>query len=36
LFAATGTLALVFFVALLLRLWPAAFRYWWVSAERTR
>jgi nitric oxide reductase subunit B len=36
LFAATGTLALVFFVALLVRLWPAAFRYWWVSAERTR
>jgi heme/copper-type cytochrome/quinol oxidase subunit 1 len=34
LFASTGAVALVFFVALLLRLYPVAFRYWWVSEER--
>ncbi len=33
-FAVTGALALVFFVALLLKLWPPAFRYFWVSPER--
>lgn len=34
LFAATGFVAVVFFVALLARLWPVAFRYWWVSERR--
>jgi hypothetical protein len=34
LFAATGFVALVFFVLLLARLIPIAFRYWWVAAER--
>jgi len=34
LFASTGFIALVFFVILLARLIPVAFRYWWVSAER--
>ena len=34
LFAATGFVALVFFVLLLARLIPIAFRYWWVVAER--
>lgn len=34
LFASTGTVALVFFVAMLWRLYPAAFRYWWVTEER--
>lgn len=34
LFAATGFVALVFFVALLAKLMPIAFRYWWV-AERS-
>jgi len=33
-FAATGAVALVFFVLLLARLIPIAFRYWWVAAER--
>jgi nitric oxide reductase subunit B len=31
LFAATGFVALVFFVALLWKLMPVAFRYWWVA-----
>ena len=30
---ALGASVLVFFVALLAKLWPIAFRYWWV-AER--
>ncbi len=34
LFAATGFVALVFFVLLLGRLVPIAFRYWWVAPER--
>ena len=34
LFAATGFVALVFFVALLARLLPVSFRYWWVTEER--
>ena len=34
LFAATGFVALVFFVALLWKLMPIAFRYWWVSDVR--
>jgi hypothetical protein len=34
LFASTGTVAMVFFVALLWRLSPVAFRYWWVTEER--
>ncbi len=34
LFSATGFVALVFFVLLLARLGPVAFRYWWVSPER--
>ena len=34
LFAATGAVALVFFVLLLARLIPIAFRYWWVAPER--
>ena len=34
LFASTGTVALVFFAALLWRLYPVAFRYWWVTEER--
>lgn len=34
LFAATGFVALVFFVALLWKLVPVAFRYWWVSEVR--
>lgn len=34
LFAATGFVALVFFVALLGKLMPVAFRYWWVAEER--
>lgn len=34
LFAATGFVALVFFVALLWKLMPVAFRYWWVSETR--
>jgi nitric oxide reductase subunit B len=33
-FAATGFLALIFFTALLARLIPIAFRYWWVTPER--
>ena len=31
LFAATGFISLLFFVALLAKLWPIAFRYWWVT-----
>ena len=34
LFAGTGCVAAVFFGALLWRLCPIAFRYWWVSEER--
>lgn len=34
LFAATGFVTLLFFGALIDRLFPVAFRYWWVSAER--
>ena len=34
LFAATGFFALLFFTALLARLIPIAFRYWWVAPER--
>jgi len=34
LFAATGFVALVFFAALLWKLMPVAFRYWWVSETR--
>jgi nitric oxide reductase subunit B len=34
LFASTGFVALVFFVALLARLLPVAFRYWWVTERR--
>jgi nitric oxide reductase subunit B len=34
LFAATGAVGLVFFVLLLARLIPIAFRYWWVAAEK--
>ena len=34
LFAATGAVALLFFVLLLARLIPIAFRYWWVAAEK--
>ncbi len=34
LFAATGLLALAFFVFLLLRLLPVSFRYWWVAERR--
>ena len=34
LFAVTGFIALVFFVALLCKLMPVAFRYWWVSDAR--
>lgn len=34
LFAATGLVALLFFVALLWQLAPVAFRYWWVSETR--
>ena len=34
LFTATGFIALVFFVALLWKLMPIAFRYWWVSDVR--
>ena len=34
LFAGTGGIAAVFFGALLWRLYPIAFRYWWVSEER--
>jgi hypothetical protein len=33
-FATTGFVALVFFAALLVKLFGPAFRYWWVSAER--
>ena len=33
LFATTGFVALIFFVALLVRLFPVAFRYWWVSEQ---
>ena len=33
-FAATGVVAMVFFVMLLARLIPIAFRYWWVAPER--
>jgi nitric oxide reductase subunit B len=33
-FAATGIVAMVFFVMLLARLIPIAFRYWWVAPER--
>ena len=33
-FAATGFLALVFFTALLAKLFGPAFRYWWVSPDR--
>ena len=33
-FAATGVVALVFFVLLLARLIPIAFRYWWVAPDR--
>ncbi len=32
--AVTGTFALVFFVLLLMKLWPPAFRYFWVAPER--
>ncbi|WP_419933761.1 hypothetical protein [Candidatus Palauibacter sp.] len=35
-FAVFGTLSLIFFVWVLAQLWPAAFRYFWVSAERAR
>ena len=31
LFASTGFISLIFFVALLAKLWPIAFRYWWVT-----
>ena len=31
LFATTGFVALTFFVALLMKLFPVAFRHWWVS-----
>jgi len=31
LFAATGFVAMVFFIALLAKLMPVAFRYWWVT-----
>jgi nitric oxide reductase subunit B len=31
LFASTGFISLIFFVALLAKLWPIAFRYWWVA-----
>lgn len=34
LFALTGFVALVFFVALLAKLMPVAFRYWWVAEKR--
>jgi hypothetical protein len=34
LFAATGLAALVFFVALLMKLVPVAFRYWSVAPKR--
>ena len=34
LFAATGFIALIFFVLLLARLIPIAFRYWWVTPQR--
>ena len=34
LFTATGFIALFFFVALLWKLIPIAFRYWWVSDVR--
>ena len=34
LFAGTGVVAAVFFGALLWRLCPIAFRYWWVSEKR--
>ncbi len=34
LFAVTGSVALVFFIALLWKLLPVAFRYWWVTEER--
>ncbi len=34
LFAGTGSVAVVFFAALLWGLCPTAFRYWWVSEER--
>ena len=33
-FAAFGTLALIFFVLLLVKLWSPAFRYFWVARER--
>lgn len=33
-FAVTGFVALVFFVALLARMFPVAFRYWWVTERR--
>ncbi|MFV1987000.1 MAG: cbb3-type cytochrome c oxidase subunit I [Gemmatimonadota bacterium] len=33
-FAVTGSLTLVFFVLLLMKLWPPAFRYFWVAPER--
>lgn len=34
LFASTGFVALLFFTALLTKLIPVAFRYWWVAEER--
>jgi nitric oxide reductase subunit B len=34
-FAGTGLLVLIFFSALLWRLIPVAFRYWWVAEQRT-
>ena len=34
-FSATGFLALVFFVALLAKLLPVSFRYWWVAVVRS-
>jgi len=33
-FAAFGSLALLFFILLLVKLWPVAFRYWWVAPKR--
>ena len=33
-FAATGFVAFAFFVALLAKLVPVAFRYWWVAESR--
>ena len=33
-FALSGSLALIFFIMLLAKLWPVAFRYFWVAPER--